>query len=163
MENDYFLVAQIFLFGVIPLILAFSILKQFGGFGAFFRYLKGDDFDDAWPGIAIAVAATVGLVLSATLFASKVSAQEVSYFNYVEIDVGLLYTRGKPSAQCVPGELDQSTSDLRIRLNAARWQTPDGVIEVEVNADYVHHSCQFGRDRNSFDGLGPKGTFRWNF
>lgn len=115
------------------------------------------------PGIAISFTILSILTLALIFFSNKANAVEVSYFNYVEVDVGLLYTK-KVSPQCKPeSSYNKATSDLRVTGNMMSFHTDNKNILIDLNMDYVHNSCELGEDRNSFDGVGPKARIRFNF
>lgn len=115
------------------------------------------------PGIVISFALLSLLTLALIFFSNKANAVEVSYFNYAEIDVGLLYTK-KVSPQCKPeSSYSKTTSDLRVTGNIMSFHTDNKNVLIDLNMDYLHHSCELGEDRNSFDGVGPKARIRFNF
>lgn len=115
------------------------------------------------PGIVISFTILSVVVLVLTFFSNKTHAIEVSYFNYVEVDVGLLYTK-KVSPQCkLESSYNKATSDLRVTGNMMSFHTDNKNILIDLNMDYLHHSCELGEDRNSFDGVGPKARIRFNF
>lgn len=93
----------------------------------------------------------------AGLFALFTQCAKADWFNYVEMSVGLDYTKGV-SPQCEEGgESDRWTSNINLTGNVWRYGG------LEINGRYTHHSCAIGEDRNGYDAIGPELRYRKEF
>ncbi len=64
---------------------------------------------------------------------------------------------GSHKRQCVTQSTDDRlTSNMGFGLNL--YQSPSRRVDVDMT--WTHHSCVFGSDRNSYDGLGIKVVWR---
>lgn len=78
------------------------------------------------------------------------------FFNYAYTFAGVDYTR-KVSPQCVDGSQDDRlTSNMGFGLNM--WESKSRRVSMDLQ--YTHHSCVIGVDRNSYDGLGLRVTWK---
>lgn len=141
------------------LLLAMLVVLKPRGIVAWY---KGKDGKGALASAALGIAVViVGGCLIAFL-TGQAHAQSVldnrygHFFNHAYTWAGIDYTR-KVSPQCVPGSTDDRlTSNMGFGLNL--YQTPSRRVDVDLT--WTHHSCVFGSDRNSYDGLGLKVTWR---
>lgn len=101
------------------------------------------------------------LILAVTLvafFANKVMAEDQppDWFQYTAIYAGLDYTN-RQSPQCEENLLDDHvTSNLGVRQHVYSWG------DVNLLANYTHHSCAIGKDRNTYDAFGVQVEWRFN-
>lgn len=102
------------------------------------------------------------LILAVTFIAfigNKAFAEEEplpDWFQYTAVYAGLDYTFSQ-SPQCELSDIDdQITSNLGIRQHVYSWGN------VNLLANYTHHSCAIGRDRNSYDAAGFQIEWRFN-
>ena len=142
------------------LVLILSVIKPSGIHGWWHKDGKGSIASAA---LAIVVVVAGGLALM-LLTGQRVQAQSVldnkygHFFNHAYTFAGVDYAR-KVSPQCVPDSTaDHLTSNMGFGLNA--WQSPSRRVHLDLV--YTHHSCVFGHDRNSYDGMGVRVTwFPW--
>lgn len=73
-----------------------------------------------------------------------------SWLNSTSVFLGIDRTM-KQSPQCVTSNVDDhSTSNLGVNQNI--WRSEKKIFDI--NAQYTHHSCVLGKDRNTYDALG---------
>jgi hypothetical protein len=100
-------------------------------------------------GILLAVAFSLVFVL----FSSKSEAK--GWFNYAEVFAGLDYTKNT-NPMCVAGEVDErSGSNIGLTFNIYEQN------RFTLNSKYTHHSCAFGEDNRSYDGIGIELKYRF--
>lgn len=116
-------------------------------------------------GIILAPLVLFLFVLVATLILPGAQAQERirnpfaggTWFNYAEVYAGADFTK-KLSPQCQAGGPDERwTSNLGFAMNIWRDQSK----MVSLDGIYHHQSCVIGYDRNSYDALGIRATWRF--
>ena len=143
---------------MVLLVLVLTVIKPSGIPGWWHKDGKGS-IASATRAIVVVVAGGLALIL---LTGQRVQAQSVldnkygHFFNHAYTFAGVDYARNV-SPQCVPDSTaDHLTSNMGFGLNA--WQSPSRRVHLDLV--YTHHSCVFGRDRNSYDGLGLKVVWR---
>lgn len=149
--------------GVILVVLLLSMLIVLKPRGIIAWY-KGEDGKGAIASAALGIAVVIVGGCLIALLTGQAKAQSVldnrygHFLNHAYTWAGIDYTR-KVSPQCVPGSADDRlTSNMGFGLNA--WQSPSRRVHLDLV--YTHHSCVFGRDRNSYDGIGIRATwFPW--
>ena len=78
-----------------------------------------------------------------------------TWLNDTSVFLGIDHTF-KISPQCIAGGTDDhGTSNLGINQNI--WRSVNSVFDID--AQYTHHSCVLGKDRNGYDAIGIK--FVW--
>ena len=91
-----------------------------------------------------------------SLWARKANAEELTYFNYGEVYVGMDYTK-KLSPQCEDeGPNNRLTSNGGVKVNLIRTKSRI----VEINSYYLHHSCAYSEDREQYDAFGVQVTWK---
>jgi len=102
-------------------------------------------------GITVLVAALFGGI------AQCARATEIETFSYIEMSVGLDYTKGQ-SPQCLKvGNSDRWTSNINFTGNILKYGA------FELNGRGTHHSCAINEDRNGYDAIGPELRLRVEF
>lgn len=82
-------------------------------------------------------------------------AEAKGWFNHADVFAGLDYTK-KVNPMCVSGEIDdRSGSNIGLSLNIYQQD------RFSLNSKYTHHSCAFGKDNKSYDGLGLELRYRF--
>ena len=85
----------------------------------------------------------------------KASADEVRYFTHTQIFAGVENTQ-KVSPMCYEGGVnDRLTSNLGVRQHLL------GYADVDLYAQFTHHSCATNRDLHGYDAYGIQAT--WTF
>lgn len=103
--------------------------------------------------LAIVVIGAIGALLA---FSSNAKAGE--WFQYTDVYMGIDYTKNQ-SPQCRDNSLDDRlTSNLGIRQHVYAFTD-----NVDLLANYTHHSCVVGRDQNGYDGVGVQINWRFNW
>lgn len=147
--------------GVILVVLLLSMLIVLKPRGIIAWY-KGEDSKGALASAALGIAVVFvgGCLIS--LLTGQAKAQSVldnrygHFLNHAYTWAGIDQTRNV-SPQCVPGSTaDRVTSNMGFGLNL--YQSPSRRVDVDLT--WTHHSCVFGSDRNSYDGLGLKVVWR---
>ena len=105
---------------------------------------------------SIVLIAFILFVITAMFSPAKAeSFKNGTWFNDTSVFLGIDHTL-KASPQCVQGGIDdRGTSNLGIDQNI--WRSVNSVFDI--NAQYTHHSCVLGKDRNGYDAVGIK--FVW--
>lgn len=108
--------------------------------------------------IGFALSVSLGLIFPKSAKAESVFDTKYGYFfNRAYVYAGIDHTF-KQSAQCQAGyQDDRLTSNMGFGLNLYQNLKRD----VELDLIYHHQSCVLGRDRNSYDAIGIRGT--WYF
>lgn len=122
-------------------------------------YLKSTG---AWTGIVVFTGGLTIAVFVLSLISQKVNAEEVEYFKYTAVTIGLDYDITDHDyghgVFCYKGK----TSD-RITSNGSIQQHLVGYKDIELLGQYTHHSCAFEKDQPTYDAVGfaVKWTFNW--
>lgn len=104
-------------------------------------------------GILKGILLAVAFALVFALFSGKAEAK--GWFNYAEVFAGLDYTKNT-NPMCVAGEVDErSGSNIGLIFNIYEQD------RFTLNSKYTHHSCAFGEDNRSYDGLGIELKYRF--
>lgn len=157
--NEHFLIVTVF----IAFLLVVLFVNLFYNTRSFAKAKEVLQNENILKGVVLSVVFLGTTAFLIALFARPAVALETSYFNYVQLDAGVVYTKN-PSPQCEPDSAyDRATSDIRLTMNAVRIETSDGRLQVEGNGEALHHSGAFCEDGRSFDSLGGKLVLRWNF
>lgn len=113
----------------------------------------------AGKGAAVGIVTFLGILCLAIL-AMPVKASEVEYewLAYSEVYLGVDYTKN-PSPMCEPGFIDdRTTSNGGFTQNIIQGRMHN--FEVDVNINYLHHSCAFNDDARSYDAANLEFVFR---
>lgn len=160
--NEYLQVGLAFGAAAVAMTIITALLTL-GGFKGVKDNFKRIEGKDIFAGIAMVTVALAIIITIFTFGATKVNALEVDYFNYVEAEAGIVYTKS-PSPQCEAGGIDdRATSDIRFTANTVSVMSSDRKMRFDANIEYLHHSGAFCVDDRSFDSLGPKMRLRWEF
>lgn len=147
--------------GAILLFVAFLflwVLHKVNYSVADFKAYWTSDGAGAIPSLVKALVLIVGITFVVFL-SNKALAEEKTppdWFQYTAIYAGLDHTFSQ-SPQCEKSDIDdQLTSNLGIRQHIYSWG------DVNLLANYTHHSCAIGIDRNSYDAAGLQVEWRFN-
>jgi hypothetical protein len=145
----FFLALVLFVLGIYMI---FVFYKSEIGFN---EWLKGGIAKGAGASAALGIGVTLLFILLASLLPNNANAQrsdmftDVKYLNYVDVYLGIDYTKGT-SPQCKPsGVDDKGTSNLGFRVNLIEWQR----MPLALNYKVTHHSCVLGKDTNGYDAF----------
>lgn len=139
-------------------VIAFAFLWASIAFGsprAAYEYLASK----AGKGAAVGIVTFIG-VLCLAILSLPVKADEVEHewFVYSEIYLGIDYTKN-PSPMCAPGHIDdRSTSNGGFTQNIIQGRLHN--LEMDVNLNYLHHSCAFNDDTRGYDAANLEFVFR---
>lgn len=136
----------------ILLVLALSMLIYIGSPRKIYRFFKTSNGAKVLFGV-VAFIFGLGSLVVFSLWAQKAEAEELEYFSYAEVFIGVDNTF-KVSPQCFPGEnSDKATSNGGVRMSIVRNK------RASVNVKYTHHSCAFNQDRETYDAIGLEATW----
>ena len=143
----------------VVLFLSMVIVLKPRGISAWY---KGKDGKGALASAALGIIVVCVGGLLIYLLTGQAKAQSVldnrygHFINHAYTWAGIDYTRNV-SPQCVPQSTDDRlTSNMGFGLNL--YQSPSRRVDVDMT--WTHHSCVFGSDRNSYDGIGLKVVWR---
>lgn len=130
-----------------------AVVIIWGGFSLRKVNLKEYFSTKTGKGILKGIILAIAFALLFALFPSKSEAK--GWFNYAEVFAGLDYTKNT-NPMCVAGEVDErSGSNIGLIFNIYKQD------RFTLNSKYTHHSCAFGEDNRSYDGLGIELKYRF--
>jgi uncharacterized membrane protein (DUF485 family) len=148
-EVLFFLAIVLFVLGV------YMIFVFYKSDISFNEWLNGGIAKGAGASAALGIGVTLLFIVLASLLPNNANAQrsdmftDVKYLNYVEVYLGIDYTKGT-SPQCKEGGVDdRGTSNLGVRVNLIEWQR----MPLVLNQKLTHHSCVLGKDTNGYDAF----------
>ena len=132
--------------------------NKLGSFSAAIDHFKNTE-NGSLTGIILAAVVfpivVAGVLTLAYWGIGKASADEVRYFTHTQIFAGVENTQ-KVSPMCYEGGVnDRLTSNLGVRQHLL------GYSDVDVYAQFTHHSCATNRDLHGYDAYGIQAT--WTF
>lgn len=111
--------------------------------------IKKSNLKDWWPFLIL------GLI-SLLFIAAKSHAEEIKFFQYTEVYLGLDYHPRQPNSQCYQ---DAQARD-NINSNGGIIQNLLEVKKTKLELVYTHHSCAIADDRITYDAIGIRLNYR---
>lgn len=150
--------SNLIFFGIAALVvltlLVFSVIKL-GGVRQTITYFKDNGALRDWKTF---VAIAIAIVLFLTV-ATNTKADEVEFFKYTEVSLGIdhVYNGPKAAACNAEGVSERLAGNGRVSQNILV------LYDVDINIKYQHHSCALNRDELTYDAFGFEITKRWEW
>lgn len=156
-----FLINAGLFYGIVLLVLAYILIDARIKLGSFEKAINHYRNTENGSIVGIILAAVVfpivvaGVLTIAYWGIGKASADEVRYLTHTQIFAGVENTQ-KVSPMCYEGGVnDRLTSNLGVRQHLL------GYADVDLYAQFTHHSCATNQDRFGYDAYGIQAT--WTF
>jgi hypothetical protein len=156
-----FLINAVVFYAIVILVLIYMVVNarnKLGSFTAAINHYRNTE-NGSLTGITLAAVVfpivVAGVLTLAYWSIGKASADEVRYFTHTQIFAGVENTQ-KVSPMCYEsGVNDRLTSNLGVRQHLL------GYTDVDLYAQFTHHSCATNRDLQGYDAYGVQAT--WTF
>jgi len=153
------LIGTSFFIGLLLSILAIYTVIAFARSDIKFKdWVKGSISQGAVASAGLGIGVIVLFIITFFFLPNNAHAQQsdmfkkftdVTYLNFVEVYIGIDYTKGV-SPQCRQGGVDdRGTSNMGVRVNAINWVQ----LPIKLNYKLTHHSCVLGKDTNGYDSF----------
>ncbi len=148
-------------FAICILCIALNVAAfRLGGIRNAIKYIRDPQHKSIEKGVVLfsGIGIIVGIIFAIlinTAHAAEPEQEELNWFKYGEIFIGVDFPIDGTSPQCVKdGPDNKTTSNGGFRANVIQYG------RFDLNAKYQHHSCAFNVDRNTYDQVGVEASYR---